>query len=342
MSFKEEKREAIKTYILEKIAEGQSNIAKKTAEAFSVSLNTVYRYIRDLEQRNIIQRSGKNFSFVENCNGWQLNRKDFQLESEDQIFHKYISSYVNFLPENVKNIWQYAFTEMMNNAIDHSGAEQVQLGIFQNYMSTTILINDNGIGIFQKIREYYNYDSLDGAVNELFKGKLTTDSANHSGEGIFFTSRALDRFAAFSDGKVFSHDRYEDVLSDIANLPMFKKWQKRKGTAIYMELSNFSKRLLKEVFDMFSDVDGGFTRTSIRVKNFFDIFPVSRSQAKRLCNRLENFQEIDLDFSEINEIGQGFAHELFVVFQKKHPDIHLQPINTTKEVQKMIYHVLHS
>lgn len=93
---------------------------------------------------------------------------------------------------------------------------------------------------------------------------------------------------------------------------------------------------------MFSDVDGGFTRTSIPVKNFFDIFPVSRSQAKRLCSRLENFQEVDLDFSEISAIGQGFAHEIFVVFQKKHPDIRLHPINTTKEVQKMIYHVLHS
>ena len=29
---------------------------------------------------------------------------------------------------------------------------------------------------------------------ELSKGKLTTDSANHSGEGIFFTSRMFDVF----------------------------------------------------------------------------------------------------------------------------------------------------
>lgn len=342
MSFKEEKREAIKTYILEKIADGERDIAKKTAQAFSISLNTVYRYIRDLEQKNIIKRSGRTFSFVGQYEGWLLNRKNKELESEDEIYHKYIASYVNRLPENVKNIWQYAFMEMMNNAIDHSGAAQIQLSIFQSYMSTTILISDNGIGIFQKIREYYHYASLDDAVNELFKGKLTTDSANHSGEGIFFTSRALDKFAAFSDGKIFSHDKYDELLSDIANVPMLKAWQKRKGTVIYMELSNFSKRLLKEVFDMFSDVDGGFTRTSIPVKNFFDIFPVSRSQAKRLCSRLENFQEVDLDFSEISEIGQGFAHEIFVVFQKKHPDIRLHPINTTKEVQKMIYHVLHS
>lgn len=53
---------------------------------------------------------------------------------------------------------------------------------------------------------------------------------------------------------------------------------------------------------MFSDVDGGFTKTNIPVKNVFETYPVSRSQAKRLCHRFDKFREIELDFDGIEEI----------------------------------------
>lgn len=90
---------------------------------------------------------------------------------------------------------------------------------------------------------------------------------------------------------------------------------------------------------MFADADGSFTKTHIPVKNLFETYPVSRSQAKRMCHRFEKFKEIELDFEGINEIGQGFAHEVFVVFQNAHKDIKLIPMNTTEEVEKMIHHV---
>lgn len=189
----------------------------------------------------------------------------------------------------MQRIWEYSFMEMMNNAIDHSNAEKVVISVFQNFLSTTIFIEDNGIGIFRKIKEFYHYAYLDDAVNELFKGKLTTDSAHHSGEGIFFTSRVLDRFAAISDGKIFTHDKYYDLLTDLEDISSMKQWKDQPGTRIYMELSNCSKKILREVFDMFSDVDGGFTKTKIPIKNIFETYPVSRSQAKRLCHRFEKF-----------------------------------------------------
>lgn len=90
---------------------------------------------------------------------------------------------------------------------------------------------------------------------------------------------------------------------------------------------------------MFADVDGGFTKTHVPIKNIFEDDPVSRSQAKRLCHRFEKFEEVELDFEGINEIGQGFAHEIFVVFQNNYKNIKLTPINMTEEVEKMIRHV---
>lgn len=339
MSFTEEKREKIKRYILEKINTNQKDLAQRTAQTFKISLNTVYRYLKELEKNEIIVKKGNKYEFIENTHVFMLRRSKKDLVEEDEIYVKYISNFVKDFPENIERIWQYSFTEMMNNAIDHSEAENVVLSVFQNYLCTTIMIEDDGIGIFRKIKEYYHFDSLDDAVNELFKGKLTTDKKNHSGEGIFFTSRILDRFGAVSDGKIFTHDKYTEVLRNLEDIETLKNWRDLKGTLIFMELSNFSNKILREVFDMFADADGGFSRTHIPIKNIYELYPVSRSQAKRLCHRFDKFKEVELDFRGITEIGQGFAHELFVVFQNAHPDVKLIPVNMTEEVEKMINHV---
>lgn len=247
MSFTSEKRDQIKKYILEKIDDGQKDVAKRAAEAFNVSLNTIYRYIRELEKAEIINKNGRKYNFVEDTKIFVLTRTSGQLAEEDVIYAKYVKKYIEKLPDNVKQIWQYSFMEMMNNAIDHSQAEKVFILVAQNYMNTTIVIYDKGIGIFKKIKDYYNYDSLDDAVNELFKGKLTTDTKNHSGEGIFFTSRILDDFLALSDGKIFSHDKYEDIAQDIKEIDALKEWADQRGTVIFMRLSNYSKKVLKEL-----------------------------------------------------------------------------------------------
>ncbi len=40
---------------------------------------------------------------------------------------------------------------------------------------------------------------------------------------------------------------------------------------------------------MFADIDGGFIKTRIPIKNIYETYPVSRSQAKRLCNRFDKY-----------------------------------------------------
>ncbi|MBQ8988007.1 MAG: STAS-like domain-containing protein, partial [Lachnospiraceae bacterium] len=54
----------------------------------------------------------------------------------------------------------------------------------------------------------------------------------------------------------------------------------------------------------------------------------------------DKFTEVELDFSGVEKIGQGFAHELFVVYQNEHPTIRLLPINQNETVARMIQHVL--
>jgi len=94
------------------------------------------------------------------------------------------------------------------------------------------------------------------------------------------------------------------------------------------------------VFDRYSNLDNGFDKTTIPLKNMFETAPVSRSQAKRVCNRLNEFREVILDFEGLEWMGQGFAHQIFVVFQNAHPDIVLTPVNMSDGVNKMYNHVV--
>jgi hypothetical protein len=67
--------------------------------------------------------------------------------------------------------------------------------------------------------------------------------------------------------------------------------------------------------------------------------PVSRSQAKRLYSGFNKFEEVELDFSDIENIGQAFTHELFIVFTRNNPDINLVVKNASPKVQNMIKRV---
>ena len=80
----------------------------------------------------------------------------------------------------------------------------------------------------------------------------------------------------------------------------------------------------------------------MQLKSFFDTALISRSQAKRICNRLEQFEEVILDFDEIEWMGQGFAHQIFVVFPKNNTKTRLIVKNMSENVKKMYDHVIYT
>ena len=63
---------------------------------------------------------------------------------------------------------------------------------------------------------------------------------------------------------------------------------------------------------------------------------MSRSQAKRLVARFEHFQKVILDFQDVTSIGQGFADQIFRVYQNEHPNVQLFVINATEDIKDMI------
>ena len=236
------------------------------------------------------------------------------------------------LPKNVVDIWRYGVTEMVNNAIDHSGGGTVTVAVQRTALSTTVRISDDGEGIFHRIQRLLKLYDPRESILELSKGKLTTDPEKHTGEGVFFTSRVFDRFSLLSKELCFSHDtEREDWLISGVEIAL--------GTEVLMELSNDSERTTAAVFEQFAESDEfTFAKTvvPVRLAQHEGEKLVSRSQAKRLTMRFEKFKTVVLDFSAVEEIGQAFSDEIFRVFQVAHPEIVMVPVKMNDSVRAMV------
>jgi len=268
---------------------------------------------------------------------WRYQTKITPELAEDVVWVDQIRPALGQLPDNVMNIWHHGFTEMFNNAKDHSEGTEILVQIKKDAAMTKMMIMDDGIGIFRKIQSAMNLLDERHAVLELAKGKFTTDPKNHSGEGIFFTSRMFDFFDILSGGVFFSHQRGKshDWIAE--------RDQPKTGTTVFMELHNHTARTTRKIFDEFSSNDEEYlfnkTVVPVRLAKYGDDNLISRSQAKRLLARVELFKVVVLDFKEVHTIGQAFADEIFRVFAKQHPEINLVPIHANSEVRRMIERV---
>ena len=333
--------EDIRKFIIDHVEKEPASIARLAAEKFGISRQAANKHLQRLTEEKILTESGQTRN-----RSYQLSplvewRKVYPLGgspavSEGSVWTADVKPALGQLPDNVLSIWHHAFTEMFNNAIDHSEGTTIGVCIYKTAANTRMEIHDDGVGIFKKIQEALQLLDERHAVLELAKGKFTTDPRNHSGEGIFFTSRMVDRFTILSGGVVFSHEfgGEEDWIQEPnQNLP---------GTGVFMILHNHTSRTTKKVFDQFTtDEDYTFSKTVVPVQlaRYGDDNLISRSQAKRLLARIELFRVVILDFSGVPSIGQAFADEIFRVFSNAHPDVELMPIHESSEVKQMIARV---
>ena len=266
---------------------------------------------------------------------WQKQYALAQPIAEDLVWSREIQPSLKELPQKAREIWFYGFTEIFNNAIDHSEGKNIWVDVTHDDSTTQIVIRDDGIGIFNKLQRHMGLLDEQHALLELAKGKLTTDPERHSGQGIFFSSRLFDQFVIFSSGCAFSYQE-TDVENWVARQPV-----DQPGTIVMMQLENQTQRDIKAIFDEFSSSpdDGyGFVKTivPVRLAQYGDEQLISRSQAKRLLARVERFQIVIFDFAGVNGVGQAFADEVFRVFAKRHPEIELKHINLSDAIAPMI------
>ena len=325
----------IRNFIIRNVEKFPNDIAKRTSNRFSISRQAVNRHLNQLMDDQVLDAEGvtRNRSYRLRVLSWQ---RQYPLDSqlaEDVVWRNDIEDLLDELPDNVLDIWQYGFSEIFNNAIDHSDGNDVIAKVEKTAASVNLVLIDDGVGIFTKIQNEFGLLDERHAMLELSKGKLTTDPENHSGQGIFFTSRMFDEFTILSGETFFYHE-----FSELGDW-ILERGEHGSGTMISMKLNNQISRTAKEIFDQYtSGEDYAFSKTivPVRLAQYNREKLISRSQARRLMARVDSFNTVILDFNKVEAVGQAFADEVFRVFSGRHQDVEVFAINANIAVQQMI------
>jgi DNA-binding transcriptional ArsR family regulator len=324
-------KEAVRQRALELIAADGSNVARRLGAEFGLSRQVAHGHLRALERAGLVRGEGSTrarryrlAALVERTGTYERSGL-----REDVVWREAVLPAVAFHAANVRDIWHYGITEMVNNAIDHSAGARVHVGVHRDAVVTEAWVADDGVGLFRKLQEAFGFPDPRDAILELAKGKLTTDPARHTGEGIFFTSKMFDAFVVRSGGLHFG---------DAEAFSPPDPWTDPRGTLVRMRLANASVRTSREIFDAFAAPEEyTFSKTVIpvRLAQYEGDTLVSRSQARRLTARFDRFRHVELDFSGIVAIGPAFADELFRVFPRAHPEVELTSVNLAPAVRQM-------
>ncbi|MFW6051145.1 MAG: STAS-like domain-containing protein [Myxococcota bacterium] len=319
--------------ILAALRDGPAS-STELAARLGISRQATYERLRRLVQEGRVVREG-----AARATRYRLPEEpawagSFPLEglAEDRVFELLEADVplLAGLAGNAANVVTYVVTEVVNNAIDHSSGQRLRIRVNTVGTALAIEVEDDGVGAFAHIRDALALPSELAALQELSKGKTTTAPDRHTGEGLFFVSKAVDHFRLESGTLAWIVDNERQDVAVAAVEPP------RRGTLVRLELDVARARDLTAIFDEYTqDYEFSKTRTIVRLFAIGVRF-ISRSEAKRLLQGLDRFREVVLDFRGVEAVGQGFADEVFRVWAKAHPDVSLVPVNMNEAVELMV------
>ncbi len=338
-------RDQVRQFIVRQLEAHPEDIAKVTAERFRITRQAVHAHLVSLMKDGVIEATGrtrtKRYTLKCDVSKEVLSLKENR--DEDRVWRSLVEPRLVGLPDNVLRICQYGFTEIFNNAIDHSDGSAALVVVGRSSARVDLLVADDGVGIFEKIKSKFDLEDHRHAILELVKGKLTTDESRHSGEGIFFASRMFDHFSISSAKLVFVHDNDagDDWLIEDEKEESIHALAGLVSTVVKMGINADSERTPQQIFDRYADPevdDYAFSRTRVPMSlaQYGRDLLVSRSQARRILARFDRFKEVFLDFSGVELIGQAFADEIFRVFATAHSDLTITAVNANRDVSRMI------
>lgn len=241
------------------------------------------------------------------------------------------------LPAPVQRMAQHAFTELLNNSIEHSGGSAVTVSMRQTPLQLQLLVSDDGCGLFDRIAQSFDIEEPCLAMLALSKGKLTSAPERHSGHGLFFTSRLADVFDIHANKAHYQCRAWERGAWRAGRAGPVAT---RSGTSIYLAISLDTPRTLDAVLQAHSHSGSGydFTRTRVPLQLLAGetVALASRADARRVAAGLQHFGHAEIDFEGIAEVGHGFADELFRVFGRNHTALQLLPVGMVPRVAAMV------
>jgi hypothetical protein len=310
---------------------------------FGFSRQYLARILKGMVMKGLLVKSGEKkytaYALPENALflGKEIKKRFLNENlSEDKVLIEIAGQAPHiYKKDNVGSIFDYAFSEMLNNAIEHSKSKNIEIDVNTNDRNILFIVRDFGIGVFRNIMNKRKLKSELEAIQDLLKGKATTAPQSHSGEGIFFTSKIADEFILESFNlRLRIDNKLDDVFVEEIK-------PSKLGTEVRFQISKETQKHISNIFEQYSlKEEPGFDKTEIKIKLYtMGTIYISRSQARRILSDLEKFKTVILDFDQVPTVGQAFADEIFRVFKNKHPKITIIPINMNKTVEFMVNRV---
>ncbi len=320
--------------------------ASEIAKKLGVTRQAVHKHLKKLVKLGIVEKIGRtrNARFViKDKSGRSISKFRFVFNakdiSEDEAFSN-ISESLNLHKILIKNAHiavQYAFTEIFNNALDHSNSSKIEVyvEIDRSKQVVTFRIRDWGTGIFALIAEKFGLPNEFESVLWLLPGKTTTFPELHTGEGLFFASKITKTLKIKSHRICLTYVNYgEDAFVEKLRTYL-------KGTWVEFEVLFNMKKKLDEVFKFYApaDYDYQFDKSKVLIRVLSGRL-ISRSQAKRIVRPLDGkFREVMIDFRKVEAVGQGFADELLRVFPPRYPSVKIALMNVPQHIRPILLHV---
>jgi len=316
--------------LLDKLGEGAN---RDVARALRVTPATAHRALQAMVAGGALELCGRGRAARYRM---RRVRHRFRLAGleEHRAWEKVAAAIVRvrpLAPEEADSL-RYAASEMINNAIDHSRGRWVVVAAELEAGGTTVVtVRDDGVGVFRRVCTDFGFASAPEAIVQLEKGRLTSDPARHSGEGLFFSSKAVSRFRLESQRTAWIVD---NLVGDSAIAPS----PVHAGTQVVLTVVRGRTPDLAKVFAAHADPDTlRFTRTRTTIKlGTLGASLISRSEAKRITHRLPEFTHAVLDFTGVTTVGQGFCDEVFRIFARQHPEVALEPVGMNDAVAFMV------
>ena len=317
----------------------RSATGQEIASYLGISRQALNKQLKRLIEKGTVVKVGRTKGSFYELHGESRRRRVFTRRyairpglAEDEVFKEteLHLSLRKTLRKNVYDIANYVFTEIFNNAIDHSRSHACMISVALSEYKYEFIIRDFGIGIFNSIFSKLKLANEYEAIGELIKGKTTTMREKHTGEGVFFSSKAGD-YVAFRSHKtalIFNNAEQDVIVEE-------KKFI--RGTEVQFVIGLNTSKNLEDIYKEYAprEYDYSFEKTRVLVKLFQEEY-VSRSEAKRLLYGLDKFKEIVLDFKGVKSLGQGYADEIFRVFHNSHPDIIIKTVNLSPAIAVLI------
>lgn len=122
--------EQIRHFILNRVGKSSEDVVRITSEQFNITRQAVNKHLQRLVESGALIRSGNTRARVYqlapivewNCR-WEIKPG----LAEDIVWTREMQDILGYMPDNILDIWQYGFTEMFNNAIDHSDGSAINV-----------------------------------------------------------------------------------------------------------------------------------------------------------------------------------------------------------------------